>query len=143
MYALPDLNRTGRAWVYGLTERESITYDGMNGSVVWPARARQLLALLPPSNPNTPSGTFFGLVGLFSWLATRCWFLSEGGTVEVDLGLFNPGCPGRRRRLPTDIGSRIGIFYHAREGVEGHAQIFLVLNGLLLGKARFVAQNLS
>lgn len=134
MYALPDLNLIGRSWVFAITRSNNWVYDGINGEMALPGTEHAA-----PPGPELPSVAHpTAILEMFN-----IRFLEETADDDVvstsvqrisNNGFFSIGDDGTYP-LPTDVGSRIGVYY--RVTGESSAQMHLIINGIDQGPSAF------
>lgn len=108
-YAVPDLNTTGRAWIYAVSKTHFHVYDGISEPVT-----------LPPRRP---------LLSIFESPSTSDAETSSSGSSYEELSFSSnssTGTPNRSPRLPTDVKSRIGVYFQLSS--YGTAQMHFIVN---------------
>lgn len=124
-YALPDMNASGRAWVYAITRHRQRVYDGVNGELDLPLTRNPLFSYLANSqtvngNGNASDGESSRANGIDS--------IFNGGGRFMNSQMFRQSLSNDGIRLPTDVGSQIGVYY--RLASDGTAEMHYVINGI-------------
>lgn len=130
-YALPDMNASGRAWVYAITRHRQRVYDGLNGELVLPLTRVPLFSY--SVNSETQNDIQLGASSSAAYGETSRVngtesFLNGAGHVSSTAAAGRPSLSNDGIRLPTDVGSQIGVYY--RLAPDGTAEMHYVINGV-------------